>query len=76
MDFITRLLMSQGATIILVVVGRLSKVAHFGTLPTSFTTILVANLFANMVIKHHGFSLSIVSNRDSIFLSKFWQALF
>ena len=72
MDFITGLPVSKGATVILVVVDRLSKAAHFGTLPMSFIALLVANLFTNMVIKHHVFPLSIVSDRDSILLSKFW----
>ena len=76
MDFITDLPSSKGNTVILVVVERLSKAAHFGPLPTSFTVNSVAILFANMVIQHHGFPLSIVSDRDSIFLSKFWKALF
>ncbi|GJU82173.1 transposon Tf2-1 polyprotein [Tanacetum coccineum] len=37
MDFVTGLPPSHGATVIFVVVDRLSKQAHFGTLPTSFT---------------------------------------
>ena len=76
MDFITCLSPSKGDIVILVVVDRLSKAAHFGTLSTSFVANLVATLFTNMVIKYHDFPFSIVSDRDSIFLSKFWQALF
>ena len=63
--------MSKGVSIILVVVDRLSKAAHFGTLPTLFTAMKVANLFTEMVFKHHGFPLSFVSDGDPIFLSKF-----
>ena len=76
MDFITGLPMSKGVTFMAVVVDRLSKVAHFGTLPTSFTTVVVVNLFIEIVVKLHGFPFSIVSDRDSIFLNKFWKALF
>ena len=76
MDFIIELLIYKGAIVILVVIDRLSKATHFVTLPTSFTAISVANLFTSMVIKHHGFPLSIVSDRDSIFLSKIWHTLF
>ena len=68
MDFITGLPSSKGNTVILVVVDRLSKATHFGTLPTSFTANSVAILFANMIIKYHGFPFSIVSNRDSFSL--------
>ena len=37
MDFITSLPVSRGFTVILVVVDRLTKSAHFGSLPTQFT---------------------------------------
>ena len=36
----------------------------------------VANLFTEMVVKHHYFPLSIVFDKDPIFFSKFWQDLF
>ena len=75
-DFSFGLSMSKGSTIILVVVNRLTKAAHFRSLPISFTAISVANLITNMVVKRHGFSLFIILNRDSIFLNKFWQTLF
>ena len=76
MDFMIGLPPSTGATIILLIVNKLSKVAHFGSIPTSFTANSVANSFTNKVIKYHGFPLSIVSDKDFIFFSKFWQALF
>lgn len=40
---------------ILVVVDRLTKAAHFGALPTSFTASKVAQLFVDMVVRHMGF---------------------
>jgi hypothetical protein len=64
------------STVILVVVDRFSKAAHFGMLPTSFTAQKVADLFAHMVFKHHGMPRSMVSDRDAIFMSQFWQQLF
>lgn len=76
MDFITGLPPSRGYTVILVVVDRLTKSAHFGPLPTGFTALKTAELFADIVVKHHGFPASIVSDRDPIFLSSFWQDLF
>ncbi|GJX25327.1 ty3-gypsy retrotransposon protein [Tanacetum coccineum] len=76
MDFITGLLASKGLTVILVVVDRFSKYAHFDTLPTSFNAPKVVGLFMEIVVKHHGFPKTIVSDRDSIFMSKFWKQLF
>lgn len=72
MDFIA----FQRFTVIFVVVDRFSKAAHFGMLPTQFTVVQVAELFTKMICKLHGMPKSIVSDRDPIFLSKFWQQLF
>lgn len=76
MDFITHLPSSHGFTVILVIVDRYSKAAHFGALPTNFSAFKVASLFLDLVCKHHGFPTSIVSDRDPIFLSSFWRELF
>jgi hypothetical protein len=76
MDFIVGLPPFQNNTVIFVVVDRFSKAAHFGMLATGFTAVKVAELFATMVCKHHGMPHSIVSDRDPIFLSKFWRELF
>nr|GEW43544.1 Ty3/gypsy retrotransposon protein [Tanacetum cinerariifolium] len=65
-----------GFTEILVVVDRFSKYAHFGVLPTNFNGHKVAELFMEIVVKHHGIPKTIVSNRDPIFVSKFWKELF
>jgi hypothetical protein len=59
-----------------VVVDRFSKAAHFGMLPTHHTASKVADLFAKMVCKLHGMPKSIISDRDPIFVSRFWQQLF
>ncbi|MCI15695.1 protein FAR1-RELATED SEQUENCE 5-like, partial [Trifolium medium] len=61
LDFITGLPYFQTSTVILVVVDRFSKAAHFGMLPTGFTAQKVADLFAKMVFKHHGMPKSMVS---------------
>jgi hypothetical protein len=76
LDFIIGLPSFQTYTVVLVVVDRFSKAAHFGMLPHNFTAHKVADLFADMVFKHHGMPKSIVSDRDAIFLSQFWQQLF
>ncbi|GKD31962.1 ty3-gypsy retrotransposon protein [Tanacetum coccineum] len=67
MDFITGMPVFKGLMVILVVVDRFTKYAHFGTLPTSFNASKVAELYMDMVVKHHGFPKTIVSDRDPIF---------
>jgi hypothetical protein len=76
MDFITGLPLSKGYSVILVVVDRFSKAIHLGALQSGFTAYKVAELFVSIVCKHHGLPRSIVSDRDPIFISKFWRDLF
>lgn len=76
MDFITHLPPSQGKTTIWVIVDCLSKSAHFVALPPHFTAVTLATQFQHTVYRLHGLSRSIVSDRDPLFLSRFWQELF
>lgn len=71
-DFITHLPTSDGKTSILVVVDRLSRHAHFMGLPTKFMASIVTEVFIHDVVLIHGVSSSLVSDRDPLFLSKFW----
>ncbi len=76
MDFITGLPKSRNKSVIMVVVDKLSKYAHFCALPHPFTPTLVAQSFMDQIFKLHGMPTSIVSDRDSVFTSNFWQELF
>ena len=76
LDFIEGLPNSQGKDTILVVVNRLSKYVHFMALTHPFIAKIVAKRFVDGVFKHHGMPKSIISDRDPIFISKFWQEFF
>lgn len=76
LDIIERLPSSQGKDMILVVVDRLNKFAHFISLSHSFLEKTMTEKFIGGVVKLHGMPKSIVSDRDPIFISKFWQYFF
>ena len=76
MDFTEGLPLSHGKDVIFVVVDRLSKYSHFLPLKHPYTTLEVAQVFMDNVFKLHGLQKTIVSDRDPIFTSKFWQGLF
>ncbi|GJW92902.1 transposon ty3-G gag-pol polyprotein [Tanacetum coccineum] len=71
MDFIEGLSISNGFSVIMVVVDRLSKYAHF--IPLRHP---VAREFVNSIVRLHGFPSTVVSDRDKVFISSFWQSLF
>lgn len=75
-DFITGLPLSFGCSVIIVVVDRLTKYGHFFALKSDYDSKKVAEVFLKNVVKLHGMPKSIVSDRDKVFTSKFWQHLF
>jgi hypothetical protein len=76
MDFVVGLPKSQGKSALLVVVDRLSKYGHFIAIKRPATTSAVADMFFDQVVRLHGVPESIVSDRDLMFTSTFWQNLF
>ena len=67
MDFITKLpCTDSGFDAVLVVIDRLSKLAHFIPTVTTATAAETARLFVDNIVKAHGLPVDIVSDRDSI----------
>ncbi|KAD6796321.1 hypothetical protein E3N88_07217 [Mikania micrantha] len=76
MDFITKLpCTSSGHETIWVIIDRLTNSAHLLSMRETFTTDKLAKLYINKIVVRHGVPLSIISDRDSRFTSRFWQSL-
>ncbi|GKA24136.1 reverse transcriptase domain-containing protein [Tanacetum coccineum] len=76
MDFITKLpKTSIGHDTIWVIVDRLTKFSHF--IPTQATDSMetLTRLYLKEIVSRHGVPISIISDRDSHFTSRFWQSL-
>lgn len=71
-DFVTGLPPSKGNTVVLTVVDRFSKMAHFVPLPKLPSAKEMASLMAQHVFRIHGFPRDIVSDRGPQFTAKFW----
>ncbi|ESK83996.1 hypothetical protein Moror_11546, partial [Moniliophthora roreri MCA 2997] len=75
MDFITKLPISQTHDSIWVVCDRFTRAAHFIPCNESITASQLAWTFLDRIFRLHGLPTSIVSDRDKLFISKFWQEL-
>ena len=65
----------RGNESIWVVVDRLMKSAHFIPLPVTKNVRLLCEKYIQEVVRLHGVPLSIVSDRDTLFTSRFWKGL-
>jgi hypothetical protein len=75
-DFIVGLPRTQaGYDLIWVIVDRLTKVAHFILVKTTYSGAKLAELYMSRIVCLHGVSKKIVSDRGSQFTSKFWEKL-
>ena len=58
-----------------VIVDRLTKSTHFIPVKPTRTAGSLVEIFMKEIVKLHGFLMSIVSDREPIFTSHFWEAL-
>ncbi|GJU34188.1 putative reverse transcriptase domain-containing protein [Tanacetum coccineum] len=76
MDFVTKLpRTSSGHDTIWVIVYRLTKSAHFLPMREDYKMDRLARLYLNKIVARHGVLISILSDRDSRFTSRFWQSM-
>ena len=54
-------------------VDRRTKFPHFLAIKTTFNAEQLAELYIQEIVRLHGVPLSIVSDRDTKFASKFWE---
>ncbi|KAD5318253.1 hypothetical protein E3N88_18199 [Mikania micrantha] len=74
MDFITKLpKTAKRHDTIWVIVDRLTKSAHFLPIRETYTSERLFELFVKEIVTRHGVPVSIVSDRDTRFTSRFWK---
>ncbi len=76
MDFIMDLPTVRTKNSILVVVGRLTKMAHFTPCSKLITTEETVQLILDGIVRLHGLPEEIIFDRGPQFASKFWRRLF
>ncbi|GJW84068.1 retrotransposon protein, putative, ty3-gypsy subclass [Tanacetum coccineum] len=76
MDFVTKLpRTSSGHDTIWVIADRLTKSAYFLHMRTDYKMDRLARLYLNKIVSRHGVPILIISDRDSLFTSRFWQSM-
>jgi hypothetical protein len=76
MDFVGGFPKVSDKSVILTVVDRFSKFAHFIVLGHPYSAASVGKAFFDNIVRLHGFPSSIVSDHDPVFTSHLWTKLF
>ena len=61
---------------ILVIVNQLTKMIHYKPVKVTIDAPGLAEVIIDMLVRHHGLLDSIVTDRGSLFASKFWSSLY
>ena len=76
MDFVSGFpLTQQKHDSVWVIIDRLTKSAHFIPVGIDYSMDRLAELYVEEIVRLHGVPLSIVSDRDPRFTSRFWKEL-
>ena len=80
MDFVTGLPIStdkkgDSYDFILVIINWLTKMVYYKPVQVTINASRLAEVILDIVVWHHDLLDSIVSDRDSVFTSKFWFSL-
>ncbi|GJY36182.1 putative reverse transcriptase domain-containing protein, partial [Tanacetum coccineum] len=76
MDFVTKLPRTSSVDdIICVIMDRLTKYAYFLPMRENYKMERLTRLYLNEIAARHGVPISIISDRDSRFTSRFWQSM-
>ncbi|GJW11035.1 reverse transcriptase domain-containing protein [Tanacetum coccineum] len=76
MDFVTKLpKTSNGHDTIWVIIDCLTKFVHFIPTRETYSMETLTRLYIKEIVSRHGLPISIISDRDSHFTSRFWQSL-
>jgi hypothetical protein len=76
MDFIVGLpRTSCGYNSIWVIVNHLNKSAHFIPISTTYSIIQYAKLYMSHIVCYRDILKTIISDRGSIFVARFWEQL-
>ncbi|GJY28010.1 putative reverse transcriptase domain-containing protein [Tanacetum coccineum] len=66
---------SSGHDTICVIIDRLTKSAHILPMREDYKMDRLARLYLNEIVARHGVPISIISDHDSCFTSRFWQPM-
>jgi hypothetical protein len=76
LDFVEGFPKVGGKSVILMVVDRFLKYAHFIALGHPYSATMVAKAFFDTIVRLHGVSESIISEHGPVFISTMWKELF